>query len=164
MYLIRYLKRRIFFRNLVQCYKDFFGDGLFSIILFGSQARMDFHRGSDYDIFIIVEDLPSSPLKRLFMVRQPLIARFEERVCTVSKTTKEFESGFPSLYLDLALDGKILYDKNKYFKKKGKVIKKIIRESGLIRRIIGNEFIWEWIKAPIGGWSIDWSGFHALSR
>lgn len=153
-----------FFQELVSCYLDFFGDRLYSIVLFGSRARIDAHPESDYDIFIIAEGLPPNPLKRLSMVRQPIIARFEEKVCTISKTPEEFERGFPSLYLDLALDGKILYDINNYFKEKRDIILNIIKNAGLIRQSIGNEFTWDWIKAPVGGWAIDWSGFHALSK
>lgn len=125
---------------------------------------MDAGPESDYDIFIIANDLPSRPLKRLFLLREPIIARFEEKICIISKTQEEFESGFPSLYLDLALDGKILYDKNKYFREKRAIIRRIIKDATLIRRREKGEFIWDWIKRPAGGWAIDWSGFHALSK
>lgn len=164
MGLFHFLRRRIFFKRLVSCYKSFFGDRLVSIVLFGSQARRDSSPESDYDIFIIAEGLPSSPLKRLFLIRQPIIAMFEEKISTVSKTPEEFEGGFPSLYLDIALDGKILYDRNRYFAKKSAIIRRIIKEAGLVRRKEDGQLMWDWIKQPIGGWAIDWNGFHALSK
>lgn len=164
MNITQYIGRKLFFKQLVRCYHSIFNDKLVSIVLFGSQARMDSYPESDYDIFIIAEGLPSNILKRLFLVRQPIIARFKEKISTISKTPEEFEKGFPSLYLDLALDGKILYDRNRYFQTKRNRIKQIIKESNLVRRKEKNEFSWDWIKSPVGGWAIDWSGFHELSK
>jgi len=54
-------------------------------------------------------------------------------ILTLGKTPEEFEEHFPSLYLDIGLDGVILYDKDGYTTRKLERIREIIRESGLVR-------------------------------
>ncbi|MCD5390460.1 nucleotidyltransferase domain-containing protein [candidate division NPL-UPA2 bacterium] len=157
------MKTQRFFESVVRCYKDYLGDDLISIVLFGSRARSDNARDSDYDIFITAKKLPRSPLERLLYIRKPIVAKFEQKISIIAKTPKEVESGFPPLFLDLGIDGKILYD-NGFFKEKIRRIRKLIKEAGLRRRERGGEFYWEWSKPPKGGWKLDWTGYRALSR
>lgn len=44
--------------NIINCYKNYLGDHLISMVLFGSHARGDSKSTSDYDLFIIAEELP----------------------------------------------------------------------------------------------------------
>ena len=156
------MKKR-FFERIVKCYKDYLGNDLISIVLFGSQARNDNTGHSDYDIFITAKRLPKSPLERLLYIRKPIVAKFEQKISIIAKTPEEVESSFPPLFLDIGIDGKILYDSG-FFKEKIARIRKLMREAGLKRRRHGGEFYWEWSKPPKEGWELDWTGYHALSR
>jgi len=68
--------------------------------------------------------------------------------------------GFPSFYLDLALDGVILYDTDGYMETKLRRIREIIKETGLKRERIPGGCFWDWKKYPGPDWEISWKGFE----
>lgn len=152
--------KKEFFRKITETYRDFLKDNLISIILFGSHARGDAKIKSDYDIFIIAEDLPSRPFPRLLFIRTPLKGQFDERLCIIAKTREEILSSFPPLFLDLGLDGIILYDKDNFFKQIQVRIKEIIQQAGLQRKKMNGDFYWTWENPPQKGWEINWSGYR----
>lgn len=153
-----------FKKKLIQCLKERFGEDLIAVVLFGSHARGDARADSDYDIFIVVKGLPKRPLERNSYVRKAVAFKFDERISIHAKTPEEFEKGFPPLYLDLAVDGKILYDTKNYMQKKLQRIQEIIKEAGLYRVKRNGYYVWEWKTQPGPHWSITWEGFHDRSR
>lgn len=150
------------FKKLVDCYKDYLGERLISIVLFGSQARGEAKEGSDYDLFIVADGLPPKPFKRVLFIRSPLEGQFPEKICIIAKTPQEVMTDFPSLFLDLALDGIILFDKDDFFKKLKNRIREIIQQAGLQRKIEKGKIYWAWQNPPQKGWEINWSGFREL--
>ena len=138
------------------------GDRLISMVLFGSRARGDAKETSDYDLFIVAEELPPKPFKRVLFIRTPLRGQFEEKFCIIAKTPEEVLSDFPPLFLDLGLDGIILFDTNDFFKNLKEKIRNIIHEAGLQRKRDDGEFHWEWRNPPGKGWEITWSGYRAF--
>ncbi len=146
--------------KLINYFKDYFGDNLVSIVFFGSRARGEAQPTSDYDIFLIAKELPESPLERQSYVRKAISLKFDQRISIHAKTVKEFESGFPPLYLDLGVDGQILYDVDNYMKQKLNRIQEIIKEAGLYRVKRNGYHAWEWKKQPGPHWSITWEGFR----
>lgn len=147
-----------FINNIVECYKEYFGDNFISLVLFGSRARLDEKDTSDYDILLIAEDIPARPFERLRYVRRPLTGKFKEKISIIAKTKAEFDSQFPSIYLDIGIDGRILFDKNDYMKKRIQRIKEIIKKAGLKRIKHDDMFSWEWSKPKKPGWKLDWGG------
>ncbi len=87
-----------FFEELVKVYKNYLGDNLISIVLFGSHARGEAKATSDYDFFIIAENLPSAPFQRLLYIRQPLKGQFDERISIIAKTKDEVLNYFPPFF------------------------------------------------------------------
>ncbi len=150
------------FKKIVSCYEEYLGDRLISIILFGSHARGDAKETSDYDLFIIADGLPLKPFQRKLFIRKPLQGQFEERLCIIAKTREEMLNNFPSLFLDIGLDGIILFDKEEFFKHLQIKIKEIIHQAGLKRKRRNGEFSWEWKNPPRKGWEITWRGYRAL--
>jgi len=150
------------FKKIVDCYKAYLGNRLISLVLFGSHARGDAKETSDYDLFIIAQELPPRPFQRVLFIRGPLKGQYQERFCIIAKTPKEVLKDFPPLFLDLGLDGIILFDKNDFFKKLQVKIRDIIRQAGLQRKRDNGEFYWEWQTPPKKGWEITWSGYRAL--
>ena len=148
--------------KIVSCYEEYLGDRLISIILFGSHARGDAKRTSDYDLFIIADGLPLKPFQRKLFIRKPLQGQFEERLCIIAKTREEMLNHFPSLFLDIGLDGIILFDKEEFFKHLQIKIKEIIHQAGLKRKRRNGEFSWEWKNPPQKGWEITWRGYREL--
>lgn len=150
------------FKKIVNCYKEYLGEYLISIVLFGSRARGDAKETSDYDLFIIARELPPRPFQRVLFIRSPLKGQFEEKFCIIAKTPEEVLKDFPPLFLDLGLDGIILFDRDDFFKNLRVKIRDIIRQAGLQRKRDNGEFYWEWQNPPQKGWEITWSGYRAL--
>lgn len=59
------MSEKEFFRKFIEIYKDFLGDNLISVVLFGSHARGDAKNTSDYDLFIIAVKLPSKTVPEI---------------------------------------------------------------------------------------------------
>ena len=158
---MRALKAPIF-QKIVNCYKDYLSNHLVSIVLFGSHARGDAKETSDFDLFIIAEELPVKVFQRILFIRKPLKGQFAERICIVAKTPEEVLKNLPPLFLDLGLDGIILFDKDNFFKNLQTKIREIIQQAGLQRKKVNGEFYWEWQTPPLKGWEITWNGYRAF--
>ncbi|MGQ9631113.1 MAG: nucleotidyltransferase domain-containing protein [bacterium] len=154
---------RELFKRLVESYKKYLGGNLVSIVLFGSRARGDAKPKSDYDILIVADNLPANPLARSRFIRKPVAGKFEERLSIIAKTRDEITGSFPPLFLDIGLDGKLLYDDG-FFANRLRRIRDIIESAGLKRVLEGNDYHWEWKNYPKKGWAIDWEGYHELPR
>ncbi|MCJ7786214.1 MAG: nucleotidyltransferase domain-containing protein [Desulfobacterales bacterium] len=150
------------FKKVVDCYKDYLGERLISIVLFGSQARGEAKESSDYDLFIVADGLPPKPFKRVLFIRSPLKGQFPEKFCIIAKTPQEIMTDFPPLFLDLGLDGIILFDRDNFFKKIQIRIKEIIHQAGLQRKRDERKLCWEWQNPPRKGWELTWSGYREL--
>ena len=151
-------------RPLVESLREGMGQNLIALVLFGSRARGEQRRASDWDIFVLASSLPVSPMKRYAGLRSLRNEESDGGVSFLAKTQMEFEEGFPSFYLDLALDGLILYDTDGYMEAKLRRIREIIKETGLIRERIPGGFLWEWKKYPGPDWEISWKGFEVGYR
>jgi predicted nucleotidyltransferase len=147
-------------RPLVKSLQSRLGRNLIALVLFGSRARGVQGQASDWDIFVLARSLPASPMGRYAQLRALCHAELAGGVSLLAKTQAEFEEGFPSFYLDLALDGVILYDSGGYMDAKLRRIREIIKESGLRREKIPGGFFWNWKKDPGPHWEIGWDGFQ----
>ncbi|MGB9722166.1 MAG: nucleotidyltransferase domain-containing protein [bacterium] len=145
---------------LVERIKMGFGDDLLGVILFGSRGRHEAKLSSDYDLFLIIKSLPKRPIERQEFIMEKV--KKKGKVNFIAKTKEEFESSFPSLYLDLALDGVILFDKDGYTHAKIVQIRKLIDEAGLVREKKTYGFNWRWLRNPALHWRIDWSGVYGI--
>jgi len=137
-----------------------FGINFKSLALFGSAAREEETEYSDIDLFAIIENIPQSHFQRSTLFNRIAASNFKRRVLILAKTEQEFKSHFPSLYLDLGLDGYVLYDQNDFLKTRFKKIKKLIEHAGLTRRRCNGNFLWEFKKQPQYGWELTWEGYH----
>lgn len=136
------------------------GEGLISLILFGSQARGKGSIKSDMDIFLVAKDLPEHPFERQIFLRKIIPKEFPFQVSLYAKTIVEFERDFPAIYLDIAVDGLILFDRDNYALKKLQRIREIIEKAGLKRVEKFGCLLWKWKDQPEFGWRIDWSGVY----
>lgn len=146
---------------VIETFKAKLGDALIAVVLFGSHARGEGGSSSDWDLFLIAEALPDHPFDRQLFLRS-LVPLTAGRISIVAKTRREFETDFPPLYLDLAIDGIPLYDSGDYMKGKLEQVRRIIGQAGLKRVRHKDALIWMWKKPPQGRWRIDWDGIHGL--
>lgn len=147
--------------RVIEALKAKLGKDLTGVALFGSRARGEGGSSSDWDLFVIAGGLPENTFDRQLALRA-ILPKTSEPVSMVAKTRREFETTFPPLYLDLAVDGIALYDPEGYMKGKLKEIREILKHAGLSRTRRKNALIWRWRKAPQGRWRIDWSGVYGL--
>lgn len=131
-------------------------DRLVAVVLFGSRARGVAHEASDWDLLIIAEGLPERPFDRRFFLKRLLPPGCGEAVSLLARTPKEFESHLPSLYLDIALDGQILYDPHGYAAERLSTLRRLIERLGLYRERTEAGDLWRWQKEPAGLWALEW--------
>ena len=129
---------------------------LVAVILFGSQARGEASAGSDWDLLVIAEGLPERHFERHLYLKRLLPPRWRGAVSLLAKTPDEFEAHLPSLYLDIALDGQILYDPRGYAVERLAALRDLIEESGLYRERTEAGDVWRWQKEPSGPWALEW--------
>ncbi len=141
------------------------GDNLLGVVLYGSHARGEAREGSDVDLLVIARGLPNRRYDRAIYL-QRLVRDIENApsFSILGKTPQEFEGYFPSLYLDVGLDGIVLCDRADYIVRKLRRIRDIIAQTGLVRKRLdrGNMF-WDWDRKVAQPWEITWGGFRELT-
>jgi len=144
---------------------DSFGDNLVGVALYGSYARGEARKDSDVDLLVIARNLPTHWQERTLALHDPL-RRISDAppMYVYGKTPEEFESQFPSLYLDFGLDGIVLYEHDEYLTLKLERIREIIETAGLFRaRLSPDCMSWDWKNPPRHGWEITWEGYRELA-
>ena len=134
------------------------GDRLVSVVLFGSRARGEASDESDWDLLVLARDLPVRLFQRHRLLKQMLPAAERGRISLLAKTPQEFEASLPALYLDIGLDGIVLYDPELYIAGRLVALRKLIGEKGLRRERAGSDLVWRWQEFPGFGWAVEWEG------
>jgi len=131
-------------------------DKLVAAVLFGSRARGDARPDSDWDILVIAYELPGKAFERHLFLKRALPNEWRGKVTLLAKTPAEFGARLPPLYLDIALDGMILYDRAGYIKERLASLQHLIQEKGLRREQRGHELIWHFETSPATDWQSSW--------
>lgn len=103
--------------------KSRFGKNLISVVLFGGYGRKIAKEGSDVDLMIIANKLPSNPLKRddlVSKIRLEMLMKYKMSIDFLLFTPKDVTENFNSyspIFSTLTLGSKIVYDKDNFFKK-----------------------------------------------
>ncbi len=142
--------------RVVSKLREGLGEDLVAVVLFGSRARGEAHESSDWDVLVIVRRLPGRTLERAIRLKRMLPPDYRGEVSLLAKTPEEFMSNLPDLYLDIALDGVILYDTDEYMAGQLWLLRNLIRRKGLHREKEGRDLIWRWRQSPSPDWSLEW--------
>jgi predicted nucleotidyltransferase len=135
-------------------YRDAFGERLVSLALFGSQARGTATASSDIDLYLIVQDLVVDRYERHAAVTAPLDGL--SSISVLGRTPEDFERDITPLHLDLALDARLIFDRDGYLAKRLKIVRQRIEEAGTYR---DSDLFWRWRQTPrIPDWAIRWDG------
>jgi uncharacterized protein len=143
-------------KGAVEALRKVLGERLVAMVLFGSRARGDARADSDWDVLVLAEGLPEHPFDRQLFFGRLLPFDIPGAITVVAKTPKEFDAYLPSLYLDIGLDGQILYDPSGYAADRLATLRRLIEEAGLHREHTEAGDMWTWEKEPTGPWALEW--------
>ena len=130
--------------TLVEHLRQHLGKRLDAVVLFGSQARGEATEESDWDLLIIVEDLPRSPLARQRLWLSVAPREWVVWAAPLLRTPEEWYGRVTPLSLDIALDGNILYDARGRMQGFLTALRQQIQRIGLVRRTINDQMVWLW--------------------
>lgn len=142
--------------DVVSGLREGLGGDLVSVVLFGSRARGEAWEGSDWDFLVIARNLPVGTLERLFRLKRMIPPTYRGEASLLAKTPEEFTAGLPGLYLDIALDGVVLYDTDGYMAGRLESLRALIRRKGLHREREGRDLVWHWEQFPGPDWFLEW--------
>ena len=74
----------------------------------------------------------------------------------LAKTPIEFEAALGAVYLDIALDGVVLYDPEAYVAARLARLRQLIEARGLRREMDQRDLTWHWQRFPDFDWSLEW--------
>lgn len=147
---------------VVEALTSAFGDRLKTVVVFGSQARGTSHERSDFDIFVVIEGLPTDRLIRQRTVRSsllPYLDRLPGAVAFAAKTPPELDVNLTPLLLDVFVEGICLFG-HRYFERYHLKTLKALGQSGLQRERIGDTLMWLFPHLPDGDWELSWEGYR----
>jgi predicted nucleotidyltransferase len=142
--------------QLVTALQEGLGERLVAVVLYGSRARDQAREASDWDLFIIATDLPARPWERHILFKRFLPAVYRGAVSLLAKTPQEFEERISSLYLDIAQDGKILFDPQGYAHRRLAALQRLMAETGLYRKKSRGGEVWRWQEKSRQPWELQW--------
>lgn len=142
--------------EVIVALKQRLGDSLVAIVLFGSRARGEAGEASDWDLLVIAHQLPDKAMERHIALKSMLPVEWRGHVSMLAKTPQEFEARLPSLYLDIALDGLVLYDTGEYITERLARLRRLVQKQGLRRESTEHDLIWRWQHFPGFNWSLEW--------
>jgi len=143
-------------KQTVEALQAGLGHRLVAVVLFGSQARGDACSTSDWDMLVIAEGLADKSFERHQSLKRLLPVDCRGAISLLAKTPQEFEANLPSLYLDIALDGQILYDPRGYAAERLAALQRLLKQAGLYRERTEAGDIWRWQEQPSGPWALEW--------
>lgn len=89
-------------------------------------------------------------------VKSLLPVEWRGRLAVLAKTPAEFESALPALFLDIALEGIILWDVNDYMAGRLAGLRRLLSQRGMHRERRNGSFVWQWQEFPGYEWRLAW--------
>jgi hypothetical protein len=142
--------------EVITALKHSLGDNLVAVVVFGSRARGEACETSDWDLLLIARHLPEKVFQRHLWLKSLLPVDWRGQATIIAKTPEEFTASLPPLFLDIALDGIVLYDPSGYLVEKLTQLQRLIGKRGLHREAAQRDLTWQWQRFPGFGWSLEW--------
>ena len=137
--------------------RNFYGDRLLAVAVFGSVGRGTQRFDSDMDVLVIAEGLPTGRMKRIREFDASVEIKLEQfikslkkegidtYISAIIKTPDEIKA-CSLLFLDMIEDARILYDLGGFFEGELKELRERLDRLGSKRVWRGNA--WYWILKP----------------
>jgi predicted nucleotidyltransferase len=140
-------------REILNVLREYYGDRLVSLAVFGSVARGTQRPDSDVDLLVICNPLPSGRMQRIAEFEEaerrlgPVLSSLsQQRISTclspVLKTPAEVEWG-GVFYVDLVEDARLLYDRDDFLKGFLDRLGRRLKRLGARRIRRGNAWYWD---------------------
>lgn len=129
----------ILLKDFIDILKDNLKDNLISVILYNIPKKDATHLQSDIDLLVICKNLPNSKWERydtimkLLAILEPKVEELHKKIgiylylSPVLKSQKEAQQ-INKLYFDLVKNGKILFDRNNFFKQIIKMVENLSKK------------------------------------
>lgn len=132
-----------------------FGERLVGLALFGSHARGDAKSDSDLDLFVVAGGLDANPMSRDVPLYEPPLPTGPP-LALLLRTPEEFLADVAPLDLDLALDARVLFERDGFLTRHLARLRELVSEADLVR---GPNLLWTWRTPPSRrDWAITWEG------
>jgi predicted nucleotidyltransferase len=137
--------------------RNFYGDRLITVAVFGSVGRGTQRFDSDTDVLVIADGLPTGRMKRIREFDASVEIKLEQfikslkkegidtYISAIIKTPEEIKAG-SLLFLDMIEDARILYDRGGFFEGVLKELRERLDRLGSKRVWRGSA--WHWILKP----------------
>jgi len=137
-------------KRLTSLCKDYYGERLISLAVFGSVGRGTPRPDSDIDLLLVIKDLPDGRIARVkefaaIETTLGMVIKSRIELSPVFKTPEEIAHGSP-LFLDMVEDVRMLFDRDDFFKSVLKNLKERLQKLGARRIWQGN--VWYWDLKP----------------
>jgi nucleotidyltransferase-like protein len=127
---------------------------LVGVVLYGSRARGDAREDSDVDLFLLAEDLPGDLWERARLLHFHSEQPRQPDASIRALTPAEYARDLSALDLDIAIDGRVLWDRDGYTASRLALIRQRLDEAGHYRTA---DLRWQWRKWPTrADWEINW--------
>lgn len=114
----------------------------------GGDSQVPHRPDSDWDIFVIADGLPDHPVDRSWEFYRMLPEELRGSVGILARTPEEFEVRLAELYLEIALDARILYDRDGSAADRLAEIRRLLDQAGLYRELTPIGYLWKWSTPP----------------
>ncbi len=131
--------------RLTSLCKEYYGERLISLAVFGSVGRGTARPDSDIDLLLVVKDLPIGRMARVVefsAVENALEIKNHIELSPVFKTPEEIADGSP-LLLDMVEDARVLFDREDFFKHAMENLKERLHRLNARRVWQGNAWYWD---------------------
>ena len=143
-------------RTLLEAIRKFYGDRLFSLVIYGSVGRGLFTLHSDLDLLIVADPLPTgrgARVREFETIEEALTSQLEAsreagwqvELSPIFRTLPELEAGSP-LFLDMTQDARILEDRDDIFSRRLDRLRQRLAQLG--SRRIWRHGTWYWDLKP----------------
>lgn len=152
-------ERRVLIAEALRLLLEEFGEGLLSVVVFGSVARGEETLASDMDLLVISRDFPESMSGRMdrlarMLTRLEKTEAFEKMREEGVNTWIQFHALKPEeakrhrpIYLDVVEDGVIIFDREKFIETVLLGLGERLKELGA-RRVFLEDGSWYWDLKP----------------
>jgi hypothetical protein len=114
--------------------------GLIGVVLFGSRARQEARADSDYDLFLIFE--PATQIRRELYRKWEQAALHHPAVSIHASALLEASSTPPGIWLEVAWDGQVLWEKDPRVSQRLHLLKERIARGDYRRKTAHGQGYW----------------------